>query len=149
MGSVITFQMFLEALVILAGAWGLTMAGPMTDHAREAHANQAIDASVMVKTVTDCLNGDPDEYCERMDIHFCRKHAGRVSPHAKVICYHGHVGDGLIIGLANEKPVVVTGYRARSQYWVRGVLRDQCVPISVDFLEGFMRWMYPGLELVP
>lgn len=145
--AVITFEMIVQALVILAGMLGLTMTGPMTDHAVEGHVDDAINASVMVETVTECLNGDPNEHCDRMDLYFCRKHHKKISPQARFVCHHYDTGQGdaLIIGLRGKKPRVVTGYRASSRYWERGITRDQCVPISIDFLKGFMNYMYPGL----
>jgi hypothetical protein len=135
--------MLVQVLMAIAASVGIATSATTT-HADLAHQGQAVNAHVMVGVVEECLNSDGDDPCEEMYVYVCAQHAGESSPHAKVICKNGDHGDGLIIGLRNNNPVVVTGYRARWSYWRKSFFRDRCVVISIDFLRGFFNMMFPG-----
>lgn len=131
----------------IMAAMGMTLAPIMTDHALEGHQGQAANASTIVDCLADQLNGNSngDDKCDQLDLHICRKYRGTKSPHAKVLCHKGDKIDGLIIGLRDGTPKVVTGYRARRSYWLNSITRDQCIPLNLDMLEAYFRMMFPGV----
>lgn len=143
--TAISFEIFYSVLLATAAALGIIQADAMTDHARIAHADQAVNAASMIETVEAQLNGGGP--CDRLDVHFCLYQNGHKSTHAKILCYQNHrrLVDGLIIGLKYDTPCVVTGFTARRQYWAKSIFTDRCVVVNINMLHTWMKIMYPGL----
>ena len=80
---------------------------PMTQHAREGHLNEGINATAMVEMIAS-------GHCREMEVYECPADAT-----TKVLCkVSGNTWGGLIIGLLDDgTSEIITGYAARYSYW--------------------------------
>jgi uncharacterized protein (UPF0333 family) len=105
----ILFFLFIAIIV-----WYALGTMPLTSHATESHANEAINAGAVVSAVTAGA-------CRKIEVYDCPDE-GTI----KVLCKMGDkVWGGLIIGIdlqGNHK--IITGYGARKSYWDNNV--DGC-----------------------
>jgi hypothetical protein len=94
---------------------------PLSKHAAESHLGKYSPQNIQ--------SNIDQGLCRNMQVWMCPLQANM-----RILCDDGNIYSGLIVGLANpDKPIVVTGYAARPEYWKGAVKRDGCIKLPITY----------------
>jgi len=126
-----------QLLVILFTALAGVTEIVYTNHALDSR-NRTVNAEFLVAELESFFNNGgncpQDGKCDQWQFWICLDHNGKFSPHGKFLCQlknNPKKWGGVVIGLKDKNPVVVTGYMGNWKYWQKMLFADKCFEVSV------------------